>query len=442
MWFLGLLVVLLFSVRVQGSLLGTCPGRCSPQCYPSCNPVCCYTSQQSPYYLQQQLQQQRGQQQQQFYYQPPVHSVRPPPAQYIEVPPAATSFPAFALPPAPSPAPAAPPKPPPPPPCPADCPKECYPICSSSCCAPKPPPMPLFLKRRQSVAVACEGHKLKIRCPNKYDRIAVFSTFYGRDDNTTCQHKILPSKGHCVEQEQRINTKLYDLCQGENKCTVAATNSFLAKKNSIICPEVYKYARVVYRCIQHPKIVPVCSLPCHKPYKCFPRCDISCCTPPPPPPPPPPPSPFPPPTCPGACPAKCFPTCSQTCCIPPPPPPPAPVYYPMPPPALPVSPTCPGPCPAICAPACSVRCCITRSTAQQNSFRPLTYSAPRVSPQAYRYRNYYPATQSNNFNNYYNQYSQYGQARAQYQNPYARNQIYGKFYGNRPNNQNVYRYQG
>lgn len=95
---------------------------------------------------------------------------------------------------------------------------------------------------------------------SRYDRIAIYSTFYGRDDNTTCQHKILPSKGHCAQEEQRVNTKLYDLCQGESKCTVAATTSFLGKNNSVICPDVYKYARVIYRCIQHPKIVPVSRL--------------------------------------------------------------------------------------------------------------------------------------------------------------------------------------
>lgn len=60
-----------------------------------------------------------------------------------------------------------------------------------------------------------------------------------------------------MAEEQRVNKKLYDLCQGENKCFVSATNAFLGTKNSSICPDVYKYARVVYRCIQHPKIVPV-----------------------------------------------------------------------------------------------------------------------------------------------------------------------------------------
>jgi len=94
----------------------------------------------------------------------------------------------------------------------------------------------------------------------RYDRIALYSTFYGRDENKTCQHKVLPSKGHCVTEEHRVNKKLFDLCQGENKCSVAATNAFLGKKNSVICPDVYKYARVVYRCIQHPKIVPVSRL--------------------------------------------------------------------------------------------------------------------------------------------------------------------------------------
>lgn len=63
-----------------------------------------------------------------------------------------------------------------------------------------------------------------------------------------------------MKDEHRVNKKLFDLCQGETKCSVAATNAFLGKKNAIICPEVYKYARVVYRCIQHPKIVPVSCL--------------------------------------------------------------------------------------------------------------------------------------------------------------------------------------
>lgn len=184
----------------------------------------------------------------------------------------------------------------------------------------------------------------------------------------------------------------------------------------------------------------VCSLPCHKPSKCFPRCDISCCTPPPPPlppPPPPPPAAILPPTCPGACPAQCFPACSQACCSPSPPPPPAPVYYPMPPPALPPPPTCPGSCPSTCAPVCSVRCCIGRS-AEQNSMRPLSYSAPRVAPAAYRYGNYYPAAQSNK----YNQYRQYAQAKSPYVNLYARYQAYRTSYGDQRNLQNVNRYQG
>lgn len=101
----------------------------------------------------------------------------------------------------------------------------------------------------------------------RYDRIALYSTFYGRDENKTCQHKVLPSKGHCVAEEHRVNKKLFDLCQGENKCSVAATNAFLGKKNNVICPEVYKYARVVYRCIQHPKIVPVSRFAKHESYQ-------------------------------------------------------------------------------------------------------------------------------------------------------------------------------
>lgn len=151
--------------------LGSCPGRCSPQCYPSCCPVCCYTAQRSALFQHELLQrrpQQQQQLQQQFYFRPQVQSA-PSPAQYLQTFPAAGSAPSFALARAPSPAPspAPPPPSPPPPPCPADCPKECYPRCSNECCVPQPPPMPLYLKRKQSVAVACEGHKLKIKCPNK-----------------------------------------------------------------------------------------------------------------------------------------------------------------------------------------------------------------------------------------------------------------------------------
>lgn len=150
---------------------GVCPGSCSPQCYPSCNPVCCYNSQQSSLYQQQQLQRQ---QQEQFYYHPPTETGLAAAAQYIKLPSAPAPAPAFALAPSPTPA---PPKPPPPPPCASYCPKECYPDCATSCCEPKPPPMPLYLKRKQSIAVACEGHKLKIKCPNKYDNWLIKGRF-------------------------------------------------------------------------------------------------------------------------------------------------------------------------------------------------------------------------------------------------------------------------
>lgn len=115
-------------------------------------------------------------------------------------------------------------------------------------------------------------------------------------------------------------------------------------------------------------------------------------------------------------------------CSPPPPPAPSPVYYPMPAPALPPAhaTACPGSCPSTCAPVCSVKCCIGRNAAL-NSIRPLSYSQTRMPPATYRYRNYYPASQSNN---YYTQYKQYAQARSQYPNPYQRYQAYRTSYGN------------
>lgn len=104
-------------------------------------------------------------------------------------------------------------KPPPPAPrtfCPGRCPKWCLPKCNVECCNPKPPPMPEYLQRQQLTATACEGHKLKIKCPNRSDRIIMYSSFYGRekDGNTTCHHDVLPSKGTCNDQEHHVNEKV------------------------------------------------------------------------------------------------------------------------------------------------------------------------------------------------------------------------------------------
>ncbi|XP_048578831.1 mediator of RNA polymerase II transcription subunit 15-like [Nematostella vectensis] len=225
-----------------------------------------------------------------------------------------------------------------PPACPSSCPTSCYPDCHAQCCDPKPPPRALYLKRAEKTATACEGHKLKLECPNKYDRIILYSTFYGRKDNKTCQHDVIPSKGYCAQQEMRVNEKVFDLCGHERRCLVSAHNRFLAKSNTTICPGLYKYLQVTYRCSQHPRLYTHCPLPCKNPQKCFPRCTADCCS---------------PKTCPANCPAHCYPSCDKRCCTPPAPPPP-------PPPAR-----CPAACPSYCTPPCTAECCYGQLQQQQ-----------------------------------------------------------------------------
>ena len=98
-------------------------------------------------------------------------------------------------------------------------------------------------------AIACEGQKLYIECPIIYNRIQVQSTFYGRDDTVTCKHPQLPSSKICAEQNVTVKNVVMDLCQGVEKCEVSATNDFLAQFGTIICPNVYKYLYVKYRCV-------------------------------------------------------------------------------------------------------------------------------------------------------------------------------------------------
>ncbi|CAB3980401.1 proline-rich 12-like [Paramuricea clavata] len=98
-------------------------------------------------------------------------------------------------------------------------------------------------------ALACEGQKLYIECPKIYNRIQVRSTFYGRKDAVTCKHPELPSDKICVDQNATVNNIVMDLCQGEARCEIAVTNDFLAQFGTIICPNVYKYLDVKYRCV-------------------------------------------------------------------------------------------------------------------------------------------------------------------------------------------------
>ena len=213
--------------------IGSCPWPCPAQCAPMCSPLCCrgYGRQQTfpsyrgaSFYPQAAAYLPRPKPRQTFV--PPPPPPPPPPRAPLYFSPQANQQMSFysqprqplPLPPPPPPPPSCPGacskncypactksccNPPPPPPCPWYCPKSCYPQCGEACCKPKPPPMPLYLKRSEMNAVACEEHKLKLRCPNKYDRIVLYSTFYGRKEDGVCKHDFIPSKGKRSQRRHR-----------------------------------------------------------------------------------------------------------------------------------------------------------------------------------------------------------------------------------------------
>ncbi|XP_046844845.1 uncharacterized protein LOC124438694 [Xenia sp. Carnegie-2017] len=97
--------------------------------------------------------------------------------------------------------------------------------------------------------IACEDQKLFIECPNIYNRIQIHSCFFGREDAVVCKHPQHPSEKNCAEQNVTVKAVVLDLCQGEAKCEVTASNDFLAQYGTVICPDVYKYLQVDYRCV-------------------------------------------------------------------------------------------------------------------------------------------------------------------------------------------------
>lgn len=96
--------------------------------------------------------------------------------------------------------------------------------------------------------IVCEGQKAFVSCPSIFDEITVVGTMYGREDLSICVHPSIPSSTKCQEQETQINAQIRGLCEGEHTCEVAANNDLLAKAGTTICPNVYKYLDIKFRC--------------------------------------------------------------------------------------------------------------------------------------------------------------------------------------------------
>lgn len=200
----------------------------------------------------------------------------------------------------------------------------------------------------------CQESNMFLNCRNRYNRLVIKDTFYGRNNNHTCSSRIFDSEKMCNEPTPDSIRKKVDLmCSGEYKCKVPVSPAFLESKGNLICPSVKKYLKVTYACHQNPKLHMVCK---NCTSKCWPLCSKDCCHPPPP--------PTQPPTaavikeapkkstCQDGCPAHCAPNCQLSCCASK---------------TLGVSPkttshespqnSCKGDCKNICAPLCLSSCC-------------------------------------------------------------------------------------
>lgn len=94
------------------------------------------------------------------------------------------------------------------------------------------------LRSLQKTAVACEHQKAFILCPNIFNGIDIVSAMFGRKNHLECLAPGEIPASFCTDQEDQIKQQVKDLCQGEDKCEVSASNDFLAMEGTQICPQV------------------------------------------------------------------------------------------------------------------------------------------------------------------------------------------------------------
>lgn len=102
--------------------------------------------------------------------------------------------------------------------------------------------------------MACEHQKAYILCPNIFNGVDIVSAMFGRKNSLECLPPGESPASFCADQEDQIKQQVKDLCQGEDKCEVSASNDFLAMEGTQICPQVSKYLEVKYRCVPKDKI--------------------------------------------------------------------------------------------------------------------------------------------------------------------------------------------
>ena len=188
-----------------------------------------------------------------------------------------------------------------------------------------------------------------LNCRNRYNRLVVKKTFYGRDNNRTCSSKLFDTDKLCAQATpDTIKQKVDLMCSGEYKCKVPVSPAFLEQKGNYICPSTRKYLQVTYACHQDPKLHMICRN-CSS--SCWPLCQKECCEP-----------PIIPLvtnvqkapeelTCHEGCPNHCAPQCDMACCA-------SNVLGVGPDNSKrPIVNSCKGDCKNLCAPLCRPSCC-------------------------------------------------------------------------------------
>ena len=108
--------------------------------------------------------------------------------------------------------------------------------------------------QRKKQILTCEGDLVNMKCPgDKY--ILVKNAFWGRKNEKDCPVKTQSSKNvnqtsdrKCADgfDQDYALWRYQQICDQMNSCTVPATTAFFGFKE--VCPDVYKYARVSYKC--------------------------------------------------------------------------------------------------------------------------------------------------------------------------------------------------
>ena len=94
------------------------------------------------------------------------------------------------------------------------------------------------------VKYICEHYTAPLSCAHKPGTtLDVTAANYGRNSDTICVHRYLPSTGTCPQNPNALGI-IQTLCQGMVSCDPLAENGIFTDT----CPNVYKYLEIHCQC--------------------------------------------------------------------------------------------------------------------------------------------------------------------------------------------------